>query len=43
LISKSYSFDFTPTTWVPEHCSVIAFITDADTKEVLQVTKSTEL
>jgi hypothetical protein len=43
LISKSYSFDFGTTTWVPEHCSVIAFISDADTKEVLHVTKSPEL
>ena len=43
FISKSYSFDFTPKSWVPSHCSVIAFITDADTKEVLHVAKSHEL
>ena len=43
LISKSYSFDFTPKTWVPSNCSIIAFISDADTKEVLHVVKSTEL
>lgn len=43
LITKSYNFDFTPTTWVPEHCSVIAFISDATTKEVLHVAKSPEL
>ncbi len=43
LVSKSYNFDFTPTTWVPEHCSVIAFISDAETKEVLHVVKSAEL
>jgi hypothetical protein len=43
IVSKSYTFDFTPVSWVPEHCSVIAFISDADTKEVLHVVKSTEL
>jgi hypothetical protein len=43
LTTKSYTFDFTPTTWVPAHCSVIAFITDADTKEVLHVVKSADL
>ena len=43
FISKSYSFDFTPKSWVPSHCSVIAFITDADTKEVLHVAKSDEI
>jgi len=43
LITKSYSFDFSATSWVPEHCSVIAFITDADTKEVLHVVKSADL
>jgi len=41
LISKPFTFDFTPTSWVPGHCSVIAFITDAGTKEVLHVAKST--
>jgi hypothetical protein len=43
LISKNYSFDFTDKTWVPEHCSVIAFISDAETKEVLHVVKSPDL
>jgi hypothetical protein len=43
VISKSYTYDFTPTTWVPEHCSVIAFISDADSKEVLHVAKSPDL
>jgi len=43
LITKSYSFDFKPKTWVPSNCSVIAFISDADTKEVLHVVKSAEL
>lgn len=43
LVSKSYAFDFTPTAWVPEHCSVIAFISDADTKEVLHVAKSSDI
>ena len=43
VISKSYTFDFTPTGWIPENCSVIAFITDADTKEVLHVAKSEDI
>jgi hypothetical protein len=43
LITKSYSFDFTDKSWVPAHCSVIAFISDAGTKEVLHVAKSGEL
>jgi hypothetical protein len=43
LVSKSYSFDFGTQTWVPGHCSVIAFITDADTKEVLHVVKSEDI
>ncbi|MDP1623125.1 MAG: Omp28-related outer membrane protein [Bacteroidales bacterium] len=40
LITKSYSFDFTANSWKPEHCNVIAFISDADTREVLHVAKS---
>ena len=40
IYSKTYSFDFTPKSWVPAHCSVIAFIMDAGTREVLHVTKS---
>jgi hypothetical protein len=28
---------------LPEHCSVIAFISDAETKEVLHVAKSSEI
>ena len=43
LITKSYTFDFSPTSWIPEHCSVIAFISDGDTKEVLHLAKSDEL
>ena len=43
LVSKSFSFDFSDKTWVPSHCSVIAFIADADTKEVLHVVKSDDL
>ena len=43
LVSKSYSLDFGTVAWVPSHCSVIAFISDADTKEVLHVVKSAEL
>jgi len=43
LVSKSYTFDFSPTDWVPAHCSVIAFISDAATYEVLHVVKSTDL
>jgi hypothetical protein len=42
-ISKTYSVDFNAKSWVPEHCSVIAFITDADTKEILEVAKSPDL
>ena len=43
LVTKSYTFDFNPTSWVPEHCSVIAFISDGDTREVLHVAKSLEI
>jgi hypothetical protein len=43
LISKSFSLDFTDKTWVPAHCSVIAFISDANTKEVLHVVKSEDI
>ncbi len=43
LVSKSYTFDFTGTSWVPEHCSIITFISDGDTKEVLHVIKSPDL
>ena len=40
IVSKTYSFDFNTKTWVPGHCSVIAFISDAATSEVLHVAKS---
>ena len=40
VVSKNYSFDFTDKSWIPGHCSVIAFISDATTKEVLHVAKS---
>jgi hypothetical protein len=43
LITKSYSFDFADKSWVPAHCSVIAFISDSETDEVLHVAKSKEL
>ena len=39
-VAKSYSFDFSGKSWIPKHCSVIAFISDANTKEVLHVIKS---
>jgi hypothetical protein len=40
IFSKPYSFDFSTESWVPKHCSVIAFISDAGTREVLHVMKS---
>jgi hypothetical protein len=44
LITRSFPYDFNKSpSWVPEHCSVIAFISDADTKEVLHVAKSEHL
>jgi hypothetical protein len=43
LVSNSYAFDFNNVAWVPTHCSVIAFISDADTKEVLHVAKSSNI
>ena len=43
LITKSYTCDFSSGLWKSENCSVIAFITDADTKEVLHVVKSDEV
>jgi len=43
LVTKEFSFDFTPVSWVPAHCSIIAFISDATTREVLHVMKSHEL
>ena len=39
IINKSYTMDFTGKDWVPANCAVIAFISDADTKEVLHVAK----
>lgn len=39
-ISKQYSFDFSTKPWVPANCSVIAFISDVDSKEVFHVMKS---
>ncbi|MCX6277202.1 MAG: Omp28-related outer membrane protein [Bacteroidetes bacterium] len=39
-VAKSYPFDFSDKSWIPKHCSVIAFISDANTKEVLHVIKS---
>ena len=38
--NKSFSFDFTTESWIPKNCSVIAFISDANTLEVLHVVKS---
>lgn len=43
LVRKTFNFDFTPVSWIPEHCSIIAFISDAETKEVLHVAKSADL
>lgn len=40
LISKSYNMDFNGKSWIPANCSVIAFISDANTKEVLHVVRS---
>ncbi len=40
LVSKTYTGDFNGKIWVPRHCTVIGFISDADTKEVLHVSKS---
>ena len=40
LYTKNYSFDFSDKPWIPGHCSLIAFITNANTKEVLHVIKS---
>lgn len=39
-ISKTYSFDFSPKTWIPKNCSVIAFIAETNSKEVLHVVKA---
>jgi hypothetical protein len=41
VITKSYSFDFNGKPWVANHCNVVAFISDGDTKEILHVSKST--
>ena len=40
LISKTYTCDFNGKNWVPAHCTVIAFISNAATNEVLHVAKS---
>ena len=40
VVSKNYSIDFTGKEWIPGHCSIIAFIMDANTREVLHVAKS---
>ncbi len=40
LVTKNYTFAFGTKTWNPAHCSLIAFISDADTKEVLHVIKT---
>lgn len=40
LITKVYSGDFNGKNWVPGHCTVIAFISDASTNEVLHIAKS---
>jgi len=42
LITRSYSLDMSGNTWDPAHCSAIAFISDANTKEVLHVAGSEE-
>lgn len=39
-ISKTYTFDFTTQPkWVPGHCSLIAFILNAETKEILHASR----
>jgi hypothetical protein len=40
ILNRSYSFDFSTKTWIPKNCSVIAFISDASSLEVLHVMKS---
>jgi hypothetical protein len=42
LVTRSYSLDMSGNTWDPAHCSVIAFISNSGTKEVLHVAKSKE-
>jgi hypothetical protein len=39
LISKTYTVDFKDREWVPAHCSILAFISDEKTKEILHVAK----
>ena len=43
VVSRNFSYDLSTVTWVPRHCSVIAFISDATTREVLHVAKSGDL
>lgn len=38
VILKSYSIALDPS-WVPAHCNVVAFISNADTREVIQAAK----
>ena len=40
VVTKNYSFDFSDKSWIPNHCSLIAFIMDANTNEVLHVIKA---
>ncbi len=40
VATKNYSFDFSDKSWIPNHCSLIAFIMNANTKEVLHVIKA---
>jgi hypothetical protein len=40
LITKTLGFDFNGKTWVPGHCSTVAFISDAETREILHVIKA---
>ncbi len=42
-LNRTYTCDFKGKGWVPGHCSVIAFISDAETREVLQAAKSDEI
>jgi hypothetical protein len=37
LISKNYTIDLSDKSWVPAHCTILAFISDDKTKEVLHV------
>lgn len=39
IFSKSYTINFTDKDWVPNHCSILAFISDDKTREILHAAK----